>query len=190
MNEPSHPLLQAHPRRRPPLYRRASLYGAPCALGLGVSVAVLLAGCAQRAQPAPVAAASTPAEGAEAPRPEPPAEGTALAAPRDSAHSEEEASQEGETEEALQMDQKSAEKKEAPFEFERELTRNVSAFDEALGGAELSCDGAQPLKEAICAIAKRVCEMKDVHSGNQANQCAEAKKACSRAEGQFKSKCS
>ena len=67
------------------------------------------------------------------------------------------------------------------------LEMSVAAFDNSLDAEDLSCDGALPHREAICSIAKRLCDLKDALSGKR--PCTAATESCEQAKKRFKEKC-
>jgi hypothetical protein len=82
-----------------------------------------------------------------------------------------------------------ATQKDAALSLPKRLKVEVTAFRKQLNPEELSCEGAAPIREAICAIAKRICTMDDLGSHSEIEQCQEAKKSCADATSRLKEKC-
>lgn len=69
-----------------------------------------------------------------------------------------------------------------------ELELQVLDFNESMKAEALSCDGARPQMDSICAIAERICEMEGP-STTKSSDCSRAKESCERAKKQFQQKC-
>ncbi len=71
-----------------------------------------------------------------------------------------------------------------------DLRAATSAFDESLGAKELSCEGARPHRDAICEIAKRLCELSvKTPSSGERDDCVTANRACEKAQRKYQARC-
>jgi hypothetical protein len=71
-----------------------------------------------------------------------------------------------------------------------DLRAATSAFDESLGANALSCDGARPHRDAICEIAKRLCELQvKAPSSTERDDCVTANQACEKAQRKYQARC-
>lgn len=68
-----------------------------------------------------------------------------------------------------------------------DLLSSQVAFDEALTPEHLSCKAAIPLRDAICAIAQRLCSSSPSLSRDK--DCTVAQKSCTAAKQQYLQKC-
>jgi hypothetical protein len=69
-----------------------------------------------------------------------------------------------------------------------ELRLRVLEFEKRFGAEVQSCDGAEPLKDAICSIAERICAMESPSTTKSA-ECARAQESCEKARKQYQKKC-
>lgn len=74
-----------------------------------------------------------------------------------------------------------------PERFHSALQANLKALDDTLSPEALSCAGARPLRDAICAIEKELC--KTVGNEKQESQCERARSLCAEAKRRIASRC-
>jgi hypothetical protein len=72
-----------------------------------------------------------------------------------------------------------------------QLSLEARYFDESLSPTALSCAGAKPHRDAICAIAERLCELSTTgpSTTGPGARCVEAKQSCESARSRFKARC-
>ncbi len=69
-----------------------------------------------------------------------------------------------------------------------QLSARLDALERSLDPKQLSCEGARPHQEAICAIAERICELEGP-STTKSSDCKSAEESCERAKKRFSQKC-
>lgn len=69
------------------------------------------------------------------------------------------------------------------------LRESRSLLDDALGTTSLSCDGALPHRDAICSIARRICDLDADDFADGAHACKRAKESCQSAKRRYRQKC-
>jgi len=67
----------------------------------------------------------------------------------------------------------------------------IDSFDDALEPQKLSCEGARPHRDAICAIAERLCELpaERPSTTRPSASCYDARHSCDAAKTKFKARC-
>jgi hypothetical protein len=85
----------------------------------------------------------------------------------------------------------SKEKKLAPDTAPSDDLRAAeSAFDRTLDAESLSCDSARPHRDAICEIAKRLCDLSvKTPSSDGRDDCVTANQACEKAQRKYQARC-
>lgn len=68
-----------------------------------------------------------------------------------------------------------------------DFNQELELFEQQMNPSELSCDGAKPHLEAICGIAKRICESSNMLQAK--TDCQTAQSSCEKARARFRSKC-
>lgn len=201
MNQPSLEVNTVNIDPSPPAPRlisgRAITRAAPRLMGVTMLGVFLAMGCAG-ARNEPAASKSkgdTPARSMSAEPAGPPKAGEAPL--EDAAESEEDASAdeagafdgpapESEAEPSLEVTEK---KERSPASMLAELDGYLVSFDAQLDPQRLSCDGARPIKDAICSIAQRICDLSDPGSLNKPADCKRASDACKKAQSDYDDKC-
>ncbi len=97
-----------------------------------------------------------------------------------------------------QQSPRSSHDQAAPHEEKRKsafgpepLQVEIDSFDDALEPRQLSCEGARPHRDAICAIAERLCELPAERPSTirPSASCEGARQSCDAAKTKFKSRC-
>lgn len=169
------------------------------ALGLvGLCALTFAAGCSRGAESAPKSSAPPPSDD----RMHEPGASDADAAPSAPAYvmdssneAPQERSESAGAAPAPALEESSAspaKQKSSPPETElNRLTAVRGLFEEALEPERLSCEGARPLRDAICEIAERLCDLsaKPPSSTNSNEECTTARSSCEQAQRKYKERC-
>lgn len=69
-----------------------------------------------------------------------------------------------------------------------QLAVEWESFEQQMKPSELSCDGAKPYLDSICALAKRICESGNVLKPD--HDCEAAQLSCEKAKSRYRASCS
>lgn len=81
------------------------------------------------------------------------------------------------------------EREQPSVTVELRLAAEQDAFDAALEPTELSCSGARPHRDAICALAERLCQQRRDAVLDAADQCKAAQEQCDSVRARYREAC-
>jgi hypothetical protein len=145
-----------------------------------------LAGCAAQ-EAKSTAPAADESEAPTAAAPPPPAEASGGAERDEEAPAQQAAPSSVEGRPAPEAEKKSS----AHDDAVKRLSVETGQFERAMQPEQLSCGAAKPLRDAICEIATRICDLStnSPSSTNSGADCNTAKSSCLDAQRKYKERC-